>query len=293
MSLRKPEVAHKSLHDVATTWETSRGDIVETAAVTGKKACGTPAIPPSTVSAAIVGGRDATEGSWPWQVQVRKWGIIHWCGGTLIDDQWVLSAAHCFEDLITYPEDVIYYEFVLGGHHIDNEGQYYQKYKASNIILHEHYQADSFDNDIALIKLENPVDFSDGVSAACMRSDPPEVGTTALVTGWGDQEKASESPFLQQVDVPIVSYDDCTTAYSKDEIYPSMICAGYSEGGKDACQGDSGGPLVFMDPNDDVPVWYLGGVVSWGDGCADPGKYGVYADVSKFQEWIAEKKAAS
>lgn len=109
-------------------------------------------------------------------------------------------------------------------------------------------------------------------------------GACAAVSRWGTTKSGGESPDrLQAVDVPIVSEEECQRAYA-GEITAGMICAGSPEGGKDSCQGDSGGPLVVRGLSE--RHWQLAGVVSWGHGCAEPGKYGVCARVSRYLGWI-------
>lgn len=109
----------------------------------------------------------------------------------------------------------------------------------------------------------------------------------AVITGWGLTDNyfwclASET--LQQVSVPIVSNHTCREAYSEETITDNMVCAGYSDGGKDTCHGDSGGPLMVQDGD----TWHLAGITSWGQGCAEPGYYGVYTRISQFTDFIYE-----
>lgn len=118
---------------------------------------------------------------------------------------------------------------------------------------------------------------------ACLSAAEPVVKSTCFITGWGTLKSGGEQPSeLQVATVPVVSQAACESAYS-GMIHKSMVCAGYPEGGKDSCQGDSGGPMVC----DDADGRYsLHGVTSWGYGCADPGKYGVYARVNYHVQWI-------
>ena len=141
-------------------------------------------------------------------------------------------------------------------------------------------------NDWIILKLDFPLDFNEDIQPACLPSpnwspdhDP---NNRCFVSGWGTLESEGNYPdTLQWVEVPAVTNDVCEQAYA-DEITDAMICAGYTQGGRDACQGDSGGPFVCLDGN----IAILTGVVSWGVGCASPGFYGVYARVTKTLDWI-------
>jgi secreted trypsin-like serine protease len=157
------------------------------------------------------------------------------------------------------------------------------------VIPHPNYNPYSLDNDVALLKLSSPATLNTRVETVPLLVSPTQdaqaaPGTAAWVTGWGTTAfGGSTSNVLLEVSVPIVTNQTCSQAYWG--ITDNMICAGYEEGGKDACQGDSGGPLVV--PNGDG--WLLAGLVSFGDGCAKPGKYGVYARVSRYVDWIQQQ----
>jgi len=231
----------------------------------------------------IVGGRQAKKGEFPWQVQVQKYGS-HWCGGTLLDDQWVLSAAHCFEDT-----RMSIYQFVLGQHNkFTNEGTE-QTFSASKIIRHKNYVNGGVKYDIVLIKLNGRARFNEYVRTACMPSHNENfVGeSNCIVSGWGALREGSGGPtILNAVQKPVISNSVCKQAYYN--IYDYNICGGFAQGGKDACQGDSGGPYVCKKAGQ---PWKIVGVVSWGHGCARPGKYGVYSSVPYFYNWIKETQS--
>uniref|UniRef100_A0A8C8VMN8 Peptidase S1 domain-containing protein n=1 Tax=Pelusios castaneus TaxID=367368 RepID=A0A8C8VMN8_9SAUR len=161
-----------------------------------------------------------------------------------------------------------------------------------NIIIHEEY-TDGFQNhdyDIAVVQLSTPVEFTNDVHAVCL----PEAlfvlphDTKCFVTGWGALRSDGPSiNYLRQAEVKIIDTYICNSA----EVYngvikPGMVCAGYLEGKIDACQGDSGGPLVTADRRG---IWYLVGIVSWGDECAKRNKPGVYTRVTYYRDWIAAK----
>uniref|UniRef100_A0A6J0V030 Prostasin-like n=1 Tax=Pogona vitticeps TaxID=103695 RepID=A0A6J0V030_9SAUR len=249
-------------------------------------ACGQPVI-----STRIVGGQPATEGEWPWQVSISMNGQ-HICGGSLIAEQWVLSAAHCFPYAVDY-------DVQLGVYQLMNPSSDSVTSTVQQIIPHPDFNGhDGSSGDLALLKLTSPVNFTDYILPVCLPRSSTEFpsGTNCSVTGWGKigENDPLESPkTLQELEVPLIDRETCNAMYNinPDEefgmnpIKPDMLCAGYEEGKKDACQGDSGGPLVC--PSDGV--WILAGVVSWGDGCAQPNRPGIYTSVPYYADWIQEK----
>lgn len=244
--------------------------------------CGVQVIAPSLNK--IVGGDEATPGSWPWQVMLRKkylGGDYQFCGGTLINDQWVVTAAHCF---YRYGSTSLY-SAVVGAHDRDAMDATQSSYGISQVFLHENYNTATLDNDITLLKLASPVTLSDYVNYACLPAGTvPSEGTECVVTGWGNQETVVDDSTLQQVVVPVISTAQCNrAAWYGGDITDNMICAGFKDGGKDSCQGDSGGPMVCQTGSG---AYELTGVVSWGYGCADARKPGVYAKVNNYVDWI-------
>lgn len=153
------------------------------------------------------------------------------------------------------------------------------------IKMHERYNTNTQENDIALAKLDRVVTFNQFIKPVCL--PPPGksfAGTRGYVTGWGTiYSNGPVSNVIQEVIVPVWQQNECSAAYP-NKIYPGMMCAGTKEGGKDSCQGDSGGPFqVQIFPN---RRWFIAGIVSWGIGCARPENPGVYTEVTKYLDWI-------
>lgn len=155
------------------------------------------------------------------------------------------------------------------------------------VLVHTSYQADTYHNDIALIKLLKPITFSKYILPACLpeRDFAERVlmqQEDGMVSGFGRlHEGGLQATTLQRLTVPYVERSICRES-TKFTISTRMFCAGYRTTKKDACQGDSGGPHVTKYKN----TWFVTGVVSWGEGCARENKYGVYTQVSKYLRWI-------
>lgn len=228
----------------------------------------------------IVGGVRCYPGQCPWQVLIHNRRGQSFCGGSLISSRWVISASHCFET--EKPHYV-----TVGDFDKMRRDQDEQKIEVLQFLKHHHYNSDNFDNDIALISLKNDVVFNEFAIPVCLPnlnlgrllSQEGEIG---MVSGWGDTRfQGPSSRFLLKVKLPVVNQDTCTKSTEKI-LTDNMFCAGYKTEARDACSGDSGGPLVVSYRN----TWYLMGVVSWGDGCAKDGKYGIYTRVSNYIPWI-------
>jgi len=233
----------------------------------------------------IVGGENAAVGELPWQVLVSPGPFL--CGGSLIDVQWVLTAAHCLVDDNNTPIAPGEVQVVAGEYDRSQIDGTEQQRAVSLVVVHPNYNPITSDNDIALLRLSTPVSLGPSVGLVPLISSPthdalvaPDV--SSLVSGWGATSEGGQSAsILQKVRLPIVSNDACNAVYNSG-ITQNMLCAGLAEGGKDSCQGDSGGPLVVPDG----AGWRLAGVVSFGIGCARPNVYGVYARVSQYIAWI-------
>ncbi|XP_053412216.1 serine protease 27 [Nycticebus coucang] len=238
----------------------------------------------------MVGGQDAMEGEWPWQVSIQRNGS-HFCGGSLITERWVLTAAHCFPNT----SETSLYQVLLGARQLVRPGPHAMYGLVKRVQSNPLYQGMASSADVALVELEEPVTFTDYILPVCM-PDPSvifETGTRCWVTGWGspsEQDRLPNPRILQKLAVPIIGTPKCNLLYSKDAesgfqpqtIKDDMICAGFAEGKKDACKGDSGGPLVCLVGQS----WMQAGVISWGEGCARQNRPGVYIRVTSHHNWI-------
>uniref|UniRef100_A0A670JVW2 Peptidase S1 domain-containing protein n=1 Tax=Podarcis muralis TaxID=64176 RepID=A0A670JVW2_PODMU len=225
----------------------------------------------------IYGGNIAVEGEWPWQASLQLNGI-HRCGATLIGDIWLLTAAHCFRGV----RDLRSWTASFGA----RLNPPLLRRNLRQIIVHEQYAESVMRHefDIAVVQLAYPIQFTAAVHRICLPEASyifPE-NITCFVTGYGPSVGE-----LRQTEVKIIGNEICNrwNVYN-GAISAGMLCAGYLEGGSDACQGDSGGPLVTPDSRG---IWYLVGIVSWGEECAKPNKPGVYTRVTYYREWIAAR----
>uniref|UniRef100_A0A8B9K8Y4 Suppression of tumorigenicity 14a n=1 Tax=Astyanax mexicanus TaxID=7994 RepID=A0A8B9K8Y4_ASTMX len=234
----------------------------------------------------VVGGQDAVVGEWPWQVSLHIKNSIHVCGASIISEHWLVTAAHCVQDdakvRLSQPGS---WEAYLGLH-TQKQLEVAQKRYLKRVIPHPNYNEYTFDNDIALMELEQPVTFKDTIRPICLPSSSYNfpAGETVWITGWGaTREGGSGAMVLQKAQVRIINSTVCDSLMN-GQITSRMTCAGVLSGGVDACQGDSGGPLSSSNGK----RMFLAGVVSWGDGCARRNKPGIYSTVPKFRAWIKE-----
>ncbi|XP_056112692.1 trypsin-2-like [Rhinichthys klamathensis goyatoka] len=215
----------------------------------------------------IIGGYECPPHSQPWQVYLKEGRTM--CGGSLIDERWVVSAAHCN----FLPR---YLEVHLGKHNVSVPEDTEQLINAEKVIRHPNYNDMPHNHDIMLIKLRKPALFNKYVKPIRLATNCSSAGEQCLVSGWG-KTGAHTASVLQCLNLPVLSSAQCRGAYGA-KITKNMFCAGFMEGGKDSCQGDSGGPVVCEGKQK--------GVVSWGKDCAKPGFPGVYVEVCRYTDWI-------
>ncbi|XP_020370424.1 chymotrypsinogen 2-like [Rhincodon typus] len=243
--------------------------------------CGVPAITPVVTGySRIVNGENAVPGSWPWQVSLQKSNGFHFCGGSLINENWVVTAAHCSVSTR--------HLVVIGDYNKCKDDGKSQAISIAQTFTHPKWNPNTINYDITLVKLASPVTFSRFVSPICLAgaSDNFAAGKLCVTTGWGlTNSNAFFTPcVLQQTSLPLLSNAECQK-YWGNMISDVMICAGAA--GASSCMGDSGGPLVCQKGG----TWYLVGIVSWGSGQCSTRTPGVYARVTEFRHWVDQTLA--
>jgi len=238
-----------------------------------------PEIPCGIIPSRIVGGSAAGPYSLPWQVGLLLGSRRPFCGGTLISNRHVLTAAHCTRGLSSF-------DVVVGEHNTADPGDG-TVHKVSRFVEHPRYTRNPPNYDFAIATLKTPVSLGIRANAACLPTPSWGqnflAGKTMKVSGWGRTSQEGGSPsVLHSVNVPGLTNSQCNRLYD-NSITSQMLCAGYVSGEIDSCQGDSGGPLTYRDNKGRTTVV---GVVSWGIGCAQKGRPGVYSRVTSVLRWI-------
>ncbi|KAL9903608.1 venom protease [Glossina fuscipes] len=231
----------------------------------------------------VTGGRPAEPDEWPWMAAILRPGLSYvWCGGVLVTDRHVLTAAHCIHKI--RKENL----FVRLGEYntlLLNETRA-RDFRIGAMVTHIDYDPLTYEHDIGLIRVHRPTIFNTYIWPVCM----PPIGENwedkmAIVTGWGSKNFGGpHSDILMEVTIPVWKLDDCREAML-ERITEGMLCAGFPEGGQDSCQGDSGGPLLLQLPN---RRWVTIGIVSWGVRCGEPNRPGMYTRVDRYLHWIVE-----
>uniref|UniRef100_A0A7N6AT25 Peptidase S1 domain-containing protein n=1 Tax=Anabas testudineus TaxID=64144 RepID=A0A7N6AT25_ANATE len=234
----------------------------------------------------IVGGVDASAGSWPWQVRLHYNGS-YTCGGTLISNQWVLTAAQCTIEMNSMSLWTLYF----GRVNQSDPNIYEVNRTVSQVIVNPDYNNTLLNNDIALMKLSSPVNYTDYIKPICLASNSSQFYNSTLcwATGWNvivNNQSLQDYNTLQEVQIPVIGNNECSCDYVLDgnvDITNNMMCAGQQ--GNGTCLGDSGGPLQCKQGS----VWIQAGITSFGVPCALAGFPEVYARVSQYETWITNQ----
>jgi secreted trypsin-like serine protease len=223
--------------------------------------------PDSGVRTSIVGGNQASLKDHPYAVYLTDSSGNQFCGAVLINSSAVATAAHCAKAMSSSEMRVV------AGRE-DKRTSDGVVVPVSGVWVQPEFKDPSAGNDIAVLKLAKSVPYQAVRLPKANDSSLYAAGTDATVLGWGRlAADGARSDYLRSATVPIVSNQGCAQTFSNYDA-ESMVCAGVPAGGVDACQGDSGGPLVVNGT--------LVGIVSYGEGCGEPNKPGVYARVSSF-----------
>merc|ERR1711988_304774 len=246
--------------------------------------CGNTPIRPN-LNGFIVGGVEARPNSLPWQIRLGftegRYSYTN-CGGSIVSERYVITAAHCIDQTQNYN-----YFVIVGMHNRRSWSEEYKKQvNVRRVIVHGGWNDKriSAGNDIAILELSEPLTFNKGVQPICLPSSKQTYSENDrfVVSGWGTLREGGSSPdTLQQLVVPYIKESTCLrVTYMRSML--GQMCAGFLEGGKDSCQGDSGGPLAAKING----KWTLAGVVSWGRGCAGKNAPGFYTNVAYYRDFI-------
>ncbi|KAA8591116.1 transmembrane protease serine 11D [Etheostoma spectabile] len=242
----------------------------------------------------IVGGREAPEGAWPWQVSIQIQSRHH-CGGTILSNLWVLTATHCCHKYLRIIKS--HFRVVAGLNVLSGPGDKTQISSIREVKMHEDYDGVTSDNDVTLLLLSSPFNFTDHVQPVCTPHNLTHEFSLnfshCFISGWGSPSyRGRMMDRLQEAEVELIDRITCNLiTWYNGIITENMICAGLESGAADSCQGDSGGPLQCYSEDEDR--FYVVGVTSFGYECGLPHKPGVYARTSRFAGWLKASRTAS
>lgn len=234
----------------------------------------------------IVNGFEAVPHEYPFMAALMN-RQRQFCGGSLIDDNHILTAAHCVAHLSK--NDVQHLRVRLGDHNIksDAEAVHVEK-RVKRVIRHIGFSSSTLHNDVAILTLDDPVEYSSTIQPICLASGTNQyVNNRVTVAGWGTlSEGGSQPASLMKVDVEVWTNEKCKASYGSSApggITSHMLCASLPN--QDSCSGDSGGPLFICPAGGQCTQV---GIVSWGIGCAKAQYPGVYTRVTNMHDWISK-----
>jgi trypsin len=234
---------------------------------------------PADARPMIIGGEETTVEENPFVVALTTPSGFQFCGGTIVAPTKVVTAAHCTEG--SSPADI---RVVAGRTALSGGGGTVAG--VTGIWVHPQWNSAALVNDASVLTLDTSLSQTPIALASPADGNLYAAGANATVYGWGVTESGSASDTLRKVTVPVTADDTCSSSYPGSYDAASMVCAGLAEGGKDSCQGDSGGPLEGVAADG---TRKLIGIVSWGQGCAEPNFYGVYGRVSTFHDLLQQQ----
>ncbi|XP_059613173.1 trypsin-1-like [Phlebotomus argentipes] len=231
----------------------------------------------------VVGGEEAIPHEFPYMVSLQ-WQGQHFCGGAILSEEWILTAAHCVK---IFDKDT---EVVAGAHSLSQPDEFEQRRNHSKIIEHEAYLGGVNPHDIALVRLSEPFVFNEQVSKLNLTHTEPHYPTgQATICGWGSMSNTL-NPInpdkLMKASLTLMDSEQCFARYPEEPMHESNICAGEEDGSKAICSGDSGSPLVQKNADGEFVLY---GVTSWTwIPCGTPGKTGVFVNVTHYLQWILD-----
>ena len=231
------------------------------------------------------------EDSWPWQAAIENDGKVV-CGGSLIGDQWIITAAHCILMSNTKRRHKKLKVYLGTNKLLQLNSPAVQKIAVVEVHYHRRFNWKDYDSDIAVLKLKRKANITSQVHSVCLpknkrRKGLMKEGMMGVMVGWGSKKKPN---YLRQLPLPVVDLTTCKQSYARWTVTENMLCAGYKYESHDACNRDSGGGFLFLDKRERKFRWVLGGVVSWGyPGCGQTGKYSVFTNVARHMNWITNR----
>jgi len=239
---------------------------------------------------------EADMAEWPWHAAIlEKPQDLYVCGSTLLDESWILTAAHCVDDYLPFVKTVnTILKVRLGEYDVSTTAEplKHEEFNITDIVIHPGFNNSTLVHDIALLRLEKPAKRKQNIDVVCMPKSGDFIYNKhrekCFVTGWGRRTETSEhSLVLKEIEVPLWNNDNCNGALQGQfgpayNLPSTTLCAGAE--GRDACDGDGGGPLVCEKDGQ----WYQVGIVSFGIGCGRRNVPGVYTKVEDYEEWIEQ-----